>query len=256
MRDWTVASIAITLVLVVAGMGGGQWVRAQDGYPVWFQSMPRAANGTLWSVGYAPAYAEVEDGIKDAKADAYESLRRTHRVIILGEKLYESAPGYSTAFQGGNFVETGLPDTLHSVSYVDSLTAAGMTLVLATSSPDGTSSIPQVGERVSFSQSPPSWVRQEVQGTHPGGRTVGIAPRYYNEENCWRLAEKRARRKLAFEEATKVERLDKRTEAWRHDVRRMTTAVHLRRVQVRARWADDENCYVLTQGNAEEVLID
>jgi hypothetical protein len=196
-----------------------------------------------------------------AKKDAYESLRRAVRVVVIGEKLYEAAPGYATAVQGERFVETGLPDTLRAVTYVDSLRAGDMTLVLAAWSETGSPSSPGTeGARSSFAQTPPSWVQQALEGEGAAGRqsaqrAVGIAPRYYNLESSWELAEKRARRKLAFRAATKVESLDKSTQDYRHNVRSVTTGVDLRNVQVHARWADEENCYVLTTARVEDVLL-
>jgi hypothetical protein len=195
-----------------------------------------------------------------AKESAYEALRRAVRVVVIGEKLYEAAPGYGTAVKGESFVETGLPDTLRSVTYVDSLTAGDMTLVLAAWSdaevPSGAS---MAGGRAPFSKKPPAWVQQALSGgsgsAEAARRAVGIAPRYYNLETSWKQAEKRARRKLAFRAATKVKSLDKSTEDYRHDVRSMTTGVDLRDVQVLARWADDENCYVLTTARVEDVLL-
>ena len=119
--------MVLILALVVVGLGGGQYAQAQHTYPSWFKRPPSSGNG-LWAVGYAPAYSSLADGMPEAKRDAYTALRRAQRVIIMGEKLYEDAPGYGTSMEGESFVETGLPDTLRSVSYVDSLRAGGMTL--------------------------------------------------------------------------------------------------------------------------------
>lgn len=253
--------LALLGALVAVSLGSqGVWAQQSHRYPAWFRTPP-SGNGALWAVGYAPAYSDLQDGIPKAKEDAYEALRRAVRVVVIGEKLYEAAPGYGTALQGENFVETGLPDTLRSVSYVDSLKAGGMTLVLAQWSQANTGAAPAAsGSRASFSKTPPSWVKNELTGGQSGAergpkRAVGIAPRYYNLETSWRLAEKRARRKIAFKAATKVESLDKSTQAYRHDVRSVTTGVDLRKVQVLARWADDENCYVLTTARVEEVLL-
>ena len=253
----------VLLGVLVAGGLGNQGVRAQQShrYPAWFRAPPSGSDA-LWAVGYAQAYSDLQDGTPKAKRDAYEALRRAVRVVVIGEKLYEAAPGYGTSLQGENFVETGLPDTLRSVAYVDSLKAGGMTLVLAKWSESGSASAPPAsGSPASFSQTPPSWVKNELTGGQEGRgrapkRAVGIAPRYYNLETSWRLAEKRARRKIAFKAATKVESLDKSTQAYRHDVRSVTTGVDLRQVQVLARWADDENCYVLTTARVEEVLLE
>lgn len=246
------------IALVVVGSDGGQRVQAQNRqntYPSWFKSTPPSSS-VLWAVGYAPAYSSVTEGLDKAKRDAYEALRRARRVVVMGEKLYEAAPGYSTSKQGESFVEIGLPDTLRSVSYVDSLNAAGMTLVLASwTKAEAPSLSPSAERRVSFSKKRPPWVKQGMKGALEGGRAVGVAPRYYNLENSWTLAEKRARRKLAFKAATKVRSLDKNTEDWQHDVRSVITGADLRKVQVLARWADDENCYVLVKGTVHEVLV-
>ncbi len=256
MFDRDVLPYALALALVVVGSGGGQCIRAQNTYPAWFKTTP-SGSSALWAVGYAPAYSSVEEGLDSAKTNAYESLRRAHRVVLIGEKLYESAPGYGTSQEGKAFVEMGRPDTLRSVSYVDSLNAAGMTLVLAASSSEDPPSLPStLSRRGSFSESPPSWVTKGREGSWEGNRAVGIAPRYYNLENSWKLAQERARQKLAFKAATKMRSLNKKTEDWRHDVRSVTTGVDLRRLQVLSRWADDENCYVLIEAEVEEVLVD
>lgn len=244
------------IALVVAGSGGQRvWAQKQNTYPAWFKSTP-SGSSALWAVGYAPGYSQLEDGMDAAKTDAYEALRRAVRVVVMGEKLYETAPGYRTAQQGEDFVEMGMPDTLRSVTYVDSLNAAGMTLVLAAWSDGPAPSLPAaLRQRGSFSDTPPSWVQQATGGSLEGTRVVGIAPRYYNLENSWNLAEKRARQELAFEAATKVKSLRKKTEDWQHDVRSVMTGVDLRDVQVLARWADDQNCYVLLDGRVKEVLV-
>lgn len=254
--------LPVFLVALVAAAGGGPcaWAQSEDRYPAWFRSPPPAGDGVLWAVGYAPAYSDLKDGMPTAKTNAYESLRRALRVVIIGEKLYEAAPGYGTSVQGKSFVETGLPDTLRSVSYVDSLRAGDMTLVLAAWSESGPPPRPPGGQsRAAFSEQPPAWVERALSGGGDDDRTarraVGIAPRYYNLETSWTQAEKRARQKLAFRAATKVKSLDKSTEDYRHDVRSVTTGVDLRRVQVLARWADDENCYVLTTARVEDVLL-
>lgn len=244
--------IAFAFALVVVLSGGGQRVQAQDAYPTWFRAPP-SNDSLLWAVGYGPGYADLQDGMPAAKSDAYESLRRARRVVVMGEKLYESAPGYGTAAQGRDFVELGRPDTLRSVAYVDSAKAGGMTLVLAAWPGDRERSAPP--GRTPFPESRPAWVQASLNGSLEGARAMGTAPRYYNRETSWRRAEKRARQKLAFQAATSVRSLDKNTEDWRHDVRSVTTGVDLRRLQVRARWADDEHCYVLVQARVEEILV-
>lgn len=255
MRRWAVAPVALAIALVVAGLGGGQRVWAQAAYPSWFHERPTTGPDTLWAVGYAPAYADRRDGVALARRDAYESLRRARRVTLLTETFYEAGPGFGTSLEGRKVVEMGLPDTLRGVSYVDSTTTAGMTLVLATWAPDGDPASASVDRGISFSESRPDWVTKALRGTLRGQRTVGIAPRYYHLENSWQRAEKRARRTLAFETATKVQRLKKSTEAWRHDLQSMITGVRLRHTQVQARWADDEYCYVLLTGLVDEVVI-
>lgn len=241
--------------LVAGVVFGGQPTQAQDAYPTWFKTMP-PGDEVVWAVGYGPGYGDVSMGTPDAKSDAYEALRRAVRVVILGQKLYEAAPGYRASIQGEDVVEAGLPDTLRSVAYVDSTIAAGMTLVLAAWTRDDPPSTSPMTGRTSFSRSPPAWVRKELEGENLGtNRAVGIARRYYNVENSWTQAEERARNKLAFRVASKVRGLNKSTEDWRHDVRSLTTGVDLRRVQVRARWADDEHCYVLVEGEVEDILV-
>jgi len=253
-----ICSLALVVALVVVGGDGGQRVQAQTStntYPAWFKSRPPGSSA-LWAVGYAPAYDSVTEGLDKAKRDAYENLRRALRVVIMGEKLYEDAPGYGTAQEGESFVEIGLPDTLRSVSYVDSLNAAGMTMVLAAWSNGETPALSSSGRRQGpFSKKRPSWVKKGMKGTLDGRRGMGVAPRYYNLENSWGLAEDRARRKLAFKAATKVRSMDKSTEDWQHDVQSVMTGVDLRKVQVLARWANDENCYVLVKGKVHEVLL-
>mgnify|MGYP006290222877 CR=1 FL=1 len=251
---------ALFVALIAAG-GGGQcaWAQSEPRYPSWFHTTPSGTE-TLWAIGYGPAYSDLHDGMPAAKNDAYESLRRAVRVVVIGEKLYEAAPGYATAVQGERFVETGLPDTLRAVTYVDSLRAGDMTLVLAAWSESGSSARATVSRaRSAFSKKPPSWVEQALEGggtdRQAAQRAVGIAPRYYNLETSWERAEKRARRTLAFRVATKVKSLDKSTQDYRHNVRSMTTGVDLRDVQVRARWADEENCYVLVSARVADVLL-
>jgi hypothetical protein len=214
------------------------------------------SRGALWAVGYARGYSALSAGMDSARADAYERLRRNLRAVLRGEKVYESAPGFQMSFEGARFTETGLPDTLRSVAYVDSLTAGGMTLVLATWTPTGSPpSGPPPGARAPFPETPPSWVRGGAPADGNRARAVGRAPRYYYLENSWRRAEKRARRRLAFQAASKIERLEKTAEGWRHGVTSMQTEVRLRRVQAIARWGNEETCYVLVEGTVDEVLI-
>lgn len=253
--DWENILCALVGGLVAGVVFGGQPAQAQDAYPTWFKTMP-SGDEVLWAVGYARGYEDVSKGTPDAKSDAYEALRRAVRVVVLGEKLYEAAPGYRGSIQGEKVVETGVPDTLRSVAYVDSTVAAGMTLVLAAWARERPPSTSPMTGRTSFSQSPPAWVRKELEGETLGtNRAVGIAQRYYNLENSWEQAEERARNELAFRVASRVRGLNKSTEDWRHDVQSLTTGVDLRRVQVRARWADDEHCYVLVEGEVEDILV-
>jgi hypothetical protein len=251
--DGLPVEVACVLALVVVGSGGGQCVQAQPTYPAWFKTPPSGGNA-LWSVGYAPAYSRLSDGLPAAKEDAYQALRVARRVIIMGEKLYQEAPGYGASMEGSSFVEMGRPDTLRSVAYLDSLKAGGMTLVLAAWGPDGAPSRPPPSGRSAFSDTRPDWVKQELEQGQGARQAVGIAPRYHNLETSWRTAEKRARRKLAFKAASKVRSLNKSTAEWQHDVKSILTGVLLRELQVVARWADDENCYVLAEGTVEKVF--
>ncbi|WP_146109971.1 hypothetical protein [Salinibacter sp. 10B] len=253
MSDGVPFGIAFLVALAVVGYDGGQCIHAQPAYPAWFKTSPSGGTA-LWAVGYAPAYSNLSDGVSVAKADAYDALRAAHRMVILGEKLYEDAPGYGASIEGRSFVRMGLPDTLHSVSYVDSVRAGGMTLVLATWAPDGGSSRGPSSSRSPFSSTRPSWVEQELHGGHAARRAVGIAPRYYNLESSWRTAETRARRRLAFKAASHVRSLNTSSDEWKHDVKSILTGVLLRRAQVVARWADKETCYVLVEGTVEAVF--
>lgn len=217
--------------------------------------MPQSEKG-LWAVGYARGYSTLEGGMTAAKEDAYARLRRDRRRVLEGEKLYERAPGFRTSFEGANFTETGLPDTLRSVAYLDSAKAGGMTLVLAAWTPDEPSPASLPNGRGQFPSDPPSWVRNGVEVSAGKTRAVGQAPRYYYLQNSWRRAETRARRRLAFRTASKIERLEKSTEDWRHGVTALKTTVRLRRVQTVARWADEKTCYVLVEGTVDEVPIE
>lgn len=251
-------SRAVWVVLLVSLVGGRPAAIAQDpAYPAWFRTMP-SSNQTLWAVGYAHGYTDLEDGMPAAKADAYERLRRSKRAVVATERRYEAAPGFGTSVEGARVTETELPDTLRSVTYVDSLTVAGMTLVLAAWTPDGASArTPLVaGGRAPFAERPPPWVRAEGENGAEGWRAVGRAPRYFYLETTWQRAERRARSQLAFRAASKVKRLQKSTDDWRHDVFSVSSKVRLRRVQVTARWADEETCYVLVEGLVDEVLIE
>lgn len=217
-----------------------------------------APGSALWAVGYARGYSDLEAGMEKARADAYKRLRRARRVTIEGEKLYESAPGFQMSFEGADFTETGLPDTLQPVTYVDSVLAGGMTLVLAAWTPEDEPprgfTVPE--GRAPFSEEPPSWVRNEVPDGPKMKRAVGRARRYYYLENSWRRAERRARRQLAFQAITKIERLEKSTEDWRHGVMSMETKARLHRVHASARWADAETCYVLVEGRVDEAFVE
>jgi len=69
-----------------------------------------------------------------------------------------------------------------------------MTLVLAALSADSIQSPPSSKDRrISFSKTPPAWVKEGMSGALKGQRAMSVAPRYYNLENSWNLAEKRAR---------------------------------------------------------------
>lgn len=254
--SWVEVGLVLGLALAVACMGDPRRALAQETYPAWFQSMPSSDRG-LWAVGYAPGYTDLEAGMEEARTDAYERLRYARRVTVEGERLYESVPGHRMAFRGEKFTETGRPDTLTSVSYVDSVQAASMTLVLAAWTPDGdTPAVPaSLQHRTSFSDSPPSWVRSTEEGGDKVRRVIGIAPRYYHLESSWRLAEKRARRRLAIQAAAKLQGLDRTTEDDRHLVQSVQTGVRLRQIQVLSRWADDESCYVLVEGVVDELVI-
>ncbi|MFB6280301.1 MAG: hypothetical protein ABEK75_12415 [Salinibacter sp.] len=249
--------LLIPAAALLAVLGGSRSAAAQEaGYPAWFRAMPQSEQA-LWAVGYARGYRTLDAGMDSARADAYERLRRDRRVTIRGEKLYENAPGFRMSFEGARFARTGLPDTLRSVTYVDSLKAGGMTLVLAAWTPTDTSpSKPPPGGRAPFSETPPSWVRNGATSDGDRARAVGRASRYYYLEHSWRRAETKARRRLAFQAASKIERLEKSTEDWQHEVTSMQTKVRLRRVQTLARWGNEETCYVLVEGTVDEVLTD
>ncbi|MCS3682561.1 hypothetical protein GGP72_003224 [Salinibacter ruber] len=286
---WNWLLLAVTVALAPALTGSRDATAQEAQYPSWFRFMPETMpKQTLWAVGYARGYSDLSAGMDSARADAYDRLRRNRQVVLQGEKLYESAPGFQMSFEGGRFTETGLPDTLRSVTFVDSAAAGGMTLVLAAWSPPDSSgdrsslrknnsSEEALSKRASqrlgpFSNAPPSWVENGASG--PGGsnassgsggsgdggrfgesgrtRAVGRAPRYYYLENSWRRAEKRARRELAFQAASKIERLEKNARGWRHGVMSVQTKARLSRVQTVARWAGGETCYVLVEGTVEE----
>lgn len=247
----------LSLALVVALFGADQRpLLAQETYPGWFQTIP-SSDQALWAVGYARGYSDLQPGMKEARSDAYERLRYARRVTIKGEKLFEAVPGHRLAFRGEEFTETGRPDTLTSVAYVDSALAGGMTLVLAVWTPDGEAREvpPSLEGRVSFSEASPPWVRSPGEGEGNMRRAVGIAPRYYHLESSWRLAEERGRRRLALQAGTNLQGLDRTTERDRHLVQRVQTGVRLRVVQVVARWADKENCYVLMEGSVDQLVI-
>lgn len=123
--------LSAALVGLVLVLTCGQDASAQGAqYPAWFRSMPEPEQA-LWAVGYARGYDALSAGMDSARADARERLRRNRGMVLRGEKLYESAPGFQMAFEGARFTERALSDTLRSVVYADSLTAGGMTLVLA-----------------------------------------------------------------------------------------------------------------------------
>lgn len=248
---WGKGSLLLGLLLAVTGTS--QSAFSQEGYPTWFHSMP-SSDRSLWAVGYARGYTDLGAGMDEAKTDAYERLRLARHVTVEGEKLFEAVPGHQMAFRGQEFTETGQPDTLTSVSYVDSLKAAGMTLVLAAWTPDGEAPAFPASARTrsSFSEEPPRWVRTGGEGER---QAVGVAPRYYHLENSWRLAEERGRRRLALQAASKLSGLDRTTEDDRHLVQSVQTGVRLRRIQVLARWADEESCYVLVEGAVDQLVI-
>jgi hypothetical protein len=222
--------------------------------------------GSLWAVGYAPGYSAVEDGMGAARRDAYSRLRADRQRILEGEKLYESVPGFRQSLEGTRFAERGLPDTLRSVAYLDSANASGMTLVLAAWTPEGDapeSFLKPPDGRKRFAPNPPAWVqdgakggRDEAGGSRAAGRAVGQAPRYYYLQNSWRQAEARVRRQLAFQVTSKIERLEKSAEDWRHSVTAIKTGAYLRNVQTLARWADEKTCYVLVEGTADGVPVE
>lgn len=251
--------LGLLIVLLLGGLHAGErTATAQDpSYPAWFRTMP-SSGPALWAVGYARGYTDLEAGLPDAKADAYQRLRRAKQGVVTTERRYEAAPGFGTSVEGTRMRDTELPDTLRSVTYVDSLKAAGMTLVLAAWTADGgTPSSPlAAGGRAPFAERPPPWVRAGVEAGTETRRAVGRAPRYFYLETSWQKAERRARSELAVRAASKIKRLEKATDDWRHNVFSVTATVRLRRVQVRARWADEETCYVLVEGIVDEVLTE
>lgn len=228
--------------------------------------MPQSEDG-LWAVGYARGYSALEDGMVAAKRDAYSRLRTDRQRILEGEKIYESAPGFRQSLESIRFTEKRLPDTLRSVTYLDSASAGGMTLVLAAWTPEASSlegfppedASPRgaplhrlLNGRRQFAPDPPAWVQDGAGDS----RAVGQAPRYYYLENSWHRAETRARRRLAFQAASKIEQLEKSTEAWRHGVTAVKTSAYLRNVQTLARWAGEGTCYVLVEGTVDEMLVE
>lgn len=255
--SWAEVRGFLAVALVVISLGGGQRpLFAQESYPAWFHTMP-SSDRALWAVGYARGYTELEAGMDEARSDAYERLRFARRVTVEGERLFEAVPGRRMAFRGEDFTETGRPDTLTAVSYVDSAQAGGMTLVLAVWTPDGESRpVPaSLQHRIPFSKEEPPWVRSPGERGEDVRRAVGIAPRYYHLESSWRLAEERGRHRLALEAVSKLRELDRTTEDDRHLVQSVQTGVRLRRVQVLARWADEETCYVLLEGGVDQLVI-
>lgn len=261
MRLLRLLTVAFGLVLVTFGFGAegalGQSGSPEPTYPAWFRSMP-ASSSALWAVGYARGYSALEAGMDSARASAYKRLRRARRAVVEGKKIYESAPGFQMSFEGANFTETGLPDTLQPVTYVDSAMAGGMTLVLAAWTPEGAPPriSPSLKRRAPFSEEPPSWVRNGAPDGPKTKRAIGSAQRYYYLESSWRRAEQRARYRLAFQAISKIERLKKSTEGWRHGVMSIKTKARLYRVQATARWANEETCYVLVEGRVEEASVE
>jgi len=244
--------------MLTAGLVGTSNALAQKpSYPAWFRQMP-TSDSALWAVGYARGYRTLSAGMEAAKTDAYERLRRGRRMTIKGEKLYENAPGFQMSFEGARFTEMGRPDTLRSVTYVDSAKAAGMTVVLAAWTPGGAppSLSSSFKGKTSFSKTPPSWVQAGPKMGAKRKRVLGRASQYYHRENSWTQAEKRGRHRLAFQAASKIERLQKNTNDWEHDVISIQTKVRLRHAQTVARWSGGNTCYVLVEGIVEETLID
>lgn len=244
----------ILLPVLLVGLGSSSAFAQSEGYPGWFQSMP-SSEEELWAVGYAPSYFYFESGVEEAKADAYERLRRAYQVTISGEQFFEAVPGGEAAFRGQDFSEEQLPDTLRSVSYADSAQVGGMTLVLAGWAPGDEEADPPASlrGRGPFSEEPPAWA-QESDGDVR--RAVGIAPRYYRAESSWQLAERRARRQIAFRAGTQLQALHRAIGERRRSIWRAITSVQLRHVQTKARWTDGDLYYVLVSGTVGEVQLE
>ncbi|HEY6951845.1 MAG TPA: hypothetical protein VI758_05525 [Bacteroidota bacterium] len=215
-------------------------------YPSWFFEPP--AGRIIATVGYSDEHAYVDSAIKAAIREAAWNYVKNERVRIAG------AQGLATLAAGTITVGSTIKEYVDvdeagkltpAMKALDYFQRGGSVTVLASTD----SMIPfQSLKRIDATKVPkPGWTTMIPDNT---GfiYNVGLAPLYYNENNSWREAERKARINIALTLYTKVKFLGKKSDnTYFREFQVEETNVTLRRTEIVARWKDVKNqiCYVL-----------
>ncbi len=217
-------------------------------YPAWFFDPP--SGRSVFAVGYSDVRSYVDSAIASATREAAVNFVRYRQERIQGEQgLATLAAGTLTVgstikeFYDEN--EAGRLAT--NLKVLDYFQRGGAVTLLG--STDSTIGVPNA-RRVDASRIPkPSWTTTipEKAGYLYNS---GLCPVYYNENNSWREAERRARINTALTLYTKVKFLGKKVDnSYFREFQVEETNATLIGVEVVARWKDVKNqiCYVLVR---------
>ncbi len=217
-------------------------------YPAWFFDPP--SGRTVFTVGYSDVRSYLDSAIASATREAAVNLVRYRQVRISGEQgLATLAAGTLTVGSTiKEFYDENEAGNLGPrLKVLDYFQRGGAVTLLA--STDSTVGVP-AAKRVDVAKIPkPSWTTTIPE---KGGYLYnsGLCPVYYNENNSWREAERRARINLALTLYTKVKFMGKKVDnTYFREFQVEETNATLMGIEVVSRWKDVKNqiCYVLVR---------
>jgi hypothetical protein len=217
-------------------------------YPAWFFDPPSGQHA--FAVGYSDVHAYIDSAIKAATREAATNYVKNRQEQIVGEQgLATLAVGTITV--GSTIKESYDTDEASrlgsTIKVLDYFQRGGAVVVLA--SLDSIGTIPGLRRLDAARTTAPAWTTMIPEKTGYIYNS-GLASLYYNENNSWREAERKARINLALTLYTKVKFLGKKVDnSYFREFQIEETNVTLHGVEIVARWKDVKNriCYVLVR---------
>jgi hypothetical protein len=239
---------ALVPLLLSVHLQSSQRPDPENIYPAWFFNPPPGQQAL--AVGYSDVHAYIDSALKAATREAATNYVKDRQVRIVGEQgLATLAVGTITVGSTiKEFYDTNEAGRLGSTMKVlDYFQRGGAVTVLA--SIDSVGNVPGL-RRLDAARVPaPAWTTTIPENSGYIYNS-GLAPLYYNENNSWREAERKARINLALTLYTKVKFLGKKVDnTYFREFQIEETNVTLHAVEIVARWKDVKNriCYVLVR---------